>query len=342
MAAAARSLSLVPPSPARAQPRSSGPTTARGALLFDASGKGLIDFHNAHGAVLLGHAHPLVERAAEELADPSKLRAELSERLCRLSVRAETLRLERDPGAALIYALDCVARATGRTGSVDAATALSDPEALAAAGAVVLDPFGDGVSIPSARAVRRAADRADAVLILDERRSGFRVHRSGAESVLGVAADLVVYGRSLANGRPLAAVVGPRHLLDPAQAMPEACADAALAAAVATLRIVSADSVTAAIRVRGSEVEAELEAQIAAHGLRDHAMIGGDPAWSRVTFAEDAQGALQRVWRRALYAHGVYSQGEQVMTYAHGDREITTLLDASNAAFDEIARLLAG
>lgn len=335
MPAAARSQ----PQVARALPRSATPTAARGSLLFDASGKGLVDFHNAHGGVLLGHAFPPVERAAEEPGDPSTLRAELSERLCAMTHRADGLRLERDPATAYVYALDCAARATRRPGAVDALEALADPGALQTAGAVVLNPFADGMTPALARAARRVADGADAVLVLDERRSAFRCHHAGAEAMLGAQADLTVYGRSLANGRPLAAVCGPRHLLDPAQAMPEACADAALAAAVATLRLMDNEPVTTAIRIRGAEVSAELEVQIGLRGLDAAAAITGDPAWSRLVFTGDADGALQRLWRRTLYAHGVYSQGEQVMTYAHGDHEITALLDAAADALDEIARL---
>lgn len=338
MPAAARSQ----PQVARAQPRSATPSAARGALLFDASGKGLIDFHSAHGGVLLGHAHPPIERAAEEPGDPSRLRAELSERLCALTHRADVLRLERDPATAYVYALDCAARATRRPGAIDALDALADPTVLETTGAIVLDPFADGMTAAAARAARRAADRADAVLVLDERRSAFRCHHAGAEIMLGAQADLAVYGRSIANGRALAAVCGPRHLLDPAQAMPEACADAALAAAVATLRFVDDEPVTTAIRVRGAEVSAELEGQIAERGLDCAAAVAGDPAWSRLDFSGDADGALQRLWRRTLYAHGVYSQGEQVMTYAHGDHEVTAFLDASADALDGIARLPSG
>lgn len=338
MPAAARSLPYAAAA-ARAQPRSAAPTAARGALLFDASGKGLIDFHNAHGGVLLGHAFPRVERAAEEPGSPSRLRAELSDRLCAFTHRADVLRLERDPAAAYVYALDCAARATRRPAAVDALTALADPSVLETAGAVVLDPFADGMTPAVARRARLAADRADAVLVLDERRSAFRCDRAGAEAMLGAQADLAIYGRSLANGRALAAVCGPRHLLDPAQAMPEACGDAALAAAVATLRLMDDEPVTTAIRVRGAEVSAELEAQIAGRGLGGAAAVTGDPAWSRLVFAGDSGGALQRLWRRTLYAHGVYSQGEQVMTYAHADHEVTALLDAAAEALDEIARL---
>ena len=324
---------------ARSAPRSAAPTTARGALLFDPSGRALVDFHNAAGAVLLGHACPQVEAAAAEPGSPTRLRAELAQGLFSRHARAEVMRLERDPAAAFAYAVDCAERVTGRRGVVDAAAVAKNPSVASEAAAIVIDPFADTVAPAVARAARLAADRLDAVLLMDERRSAFRCHRGGGEGLLGVAADLTVYGRALANGRPLAAVCGPRALLDPAQALPEACTDAALAAAVATLRLTTADPVTTALRCRGSEVEAELENQIGACGLAGLAEVIGDATWSRVQFSGDADGALQRHWRRILYANGVYTQGEQVMSFAHGDREVTALLDATALAFAEIARL---
>ena len=323
----------------RSAPRSAAPTAARGALLFDPSGRALVDFHNAAGAVVLGHACPQVEAAAAEPGSSSALRQDLAERLFARHARAETLRLEREPAAAYAYALDCAERVTGRRGAVDAAVVAADPAAAREVAAVVIDPFADAVGPAVARAARLAADKADCVLIMDERRSAFRCHRGGGEGLLGVAADLTVYGRTLANGRPLSAVCGPRALLDPAQAMPEACTDAALAAGVATLRLISADPVTTALRCRGSEVEAELENQIADCGLSGAAQVVGDATWSRILFSDDADGALQRHWRRTLYAHGIYTQGEQVMSFAHGDREVTQFLDATALAFSAIARL---
>lgn len=338
MPAAAARLFDIPSAP-RPAPRSAAPTAARGALLFDPSGRALVDFHNAGGAVLLGHGCPQVENAAAEPGSPSLLRGELAAALFARHARAEVLRLERDPAAALAYAVDCAEGVTGRRGVADAQAVAADPAGARGVAAVVIDPFADRMTPGLARACRQAADKADAVLILDERRSAFRCHRAGGEAFLGVAADLAIYGRTLANGRPLAAVCGPRVLLDPTQALPETCADAALAAAVATLRVIGTDPVTTALRCRGAEVEAELEAQIAHHGLQASAEAVGDPTWSRIVFTSDADGALQRHWRRTLYAHGVYTQGEQVMSFAHGDREVTALLDATALAFADIARL---
>ncbi len=310
---------------------------ACGALLFEPSGRALIDFHNAAGAVLVGHGHPYVERAASDHSDPVTDRAAIAERLNHAGARADSVRFERDPLSAYAFAVERAERATRKTGVALTADVLADPGATPDVAAVVLDPLADGVTPALARAARMMADRADAVLILDERRSAFRCARGGGEALLGVPADMIVYGRALANGRPLSAVCGPRALLDPAHAAPELVSDAALAAAAATLRLMEREPVTTALRVRGAEVAAELEAMIAACGLAPDVSVAGDPAWSRLVFANDAEGARQRAWRRALYAQGVYSQGEQVMSYAHGDREIAAFLDAAAQALTAMA-----
>ena len=325
--------------PARVTPfaRAGVHADACGALLFEPSGRALIDFHNQGGAVLIGHGHPYIERAADGDGDALADRAAIAERLCDMSVRADSVRFERDPVSAFAFAVERAERATRKTGVISAADLLADPKATPDVAAVVLDPLADGVTPALARTARMMADRADAVLILDERRSAFRCARGGGEALLGVPGDMIVYGRSLANGRPLSAVSGPRAILDPAHAAPELVSDTALAAAAAALRLMEREPVTTALRVRGAEVEAELEAMIAVCGLADLVSVAGDPAWSRLVFSADPDGARQRDWRRALYTHGVYSQGEQVMSYAHGDREIAAFLDAAAQALTAMA-----
>lgn len=63
-------------------------------------------------------------------------------------------------------------------------------------------------------AIREWCDRERAVLIFDEVVTGFRVARGGAQSLLGVAPDLTIFGKAVANGFPLSAVGGRRDLMD--------------------------------------------------------------------------------------------------------------------------------
>jgi len=61
--------------------------------------------------------------------------------------------------------------------------------------------------------VKAAAHRHGALLIFDEIVSGFRWAVGGAQEHFGVVPDLATFGKGMANGLPLAAVVGRRDLM---------------------------------------------------------------------------------------------------------------------------------
>jgi glutamate-1-semialdehyde aminotransferase len=61
--------------------------------------------------------------------------------------------------------------------------------------------------------VKAAAHRHGALLIFDEIVTGFRWAVGGAQERFGVVPDLAAFGKGMANGLPLAAVVGPRELM---------------------------------------------------------------------------------------------------------------------------------
>jgi glutamate-1-semialdehyde 2,1-aminomutase len=62
--------------------------------------------------------------------------------------------------------------------------------------------------------LRSLADKYGFILIFDEVKTGFR-HALGGYSVLsGVTPDLVVYGKAIANGYPIAVVGGKKELMD--------------------------------------------------------------------------------------------------------------------------------
>ena len=62
--------------------------------------------------------------------------------------------------------------------------------------------------------LRELADRNGFVLIFDEVKTGFRHALGGYSEISGVRPDLVVYGKALANGFPIAILGGKRKLMD--------------------------------------------------------------------------------------------------------------------------------
>jgi glutamate-1-semialdehyde 2,1-aminomutase len=62
--------------------------------------------------------------------------------------------------------------------------------------------------------LRRLADEHGFVLIFDEVKTGFRHALGGYAALAGVAPDLAVYGKAIANGYPIAALAGRRELME--------------------------------------------------------------------------------------------------------------------------------
>ncbi len=62
--------------------------------------------------------------------------------------------------------------------------------------------------------LRALADEFGFVLIFDEVKTGFRHAIGGFASIAGVKPDLVVYGKALANGYPIAVLGGRQDMMD--------------------------------------------------------------------------------------------------------------------------------
>ena len=232
-------------------------TEAVGCRVRTADGAWLIDLTGALGAVSIGYADPAITAAVTHAAARGPVaglpfidEVTLAERLRDLIPSAEQTRFLKS-GAEACAAAVRVARAhTGRDlvlgsgyfGWLDwwapaagvPARAHADYQhlpfndreawrtALTAAGdtlaAVMIEPLVEELAdVDWLRELREHCDRVGAVLIFDEVKTGFRLHRGGAQTVLGVTPDLTTLGKALANGYPLAAVVGRQTVMSAVQ-----------------------------------------------------------------------------------------------------------------------------
>lgn len=62
--------------------------------------------------------------------------------------------------------------------------------------------------------VKSLCNKMGAVLIFDEMRTGFRWHFNGAQTLFNCYPDLATFGKSMANGYSVSALVGKRHLME--------------------------------------------------------------------------------------------------------------------------------
>lgn len=296
---------------------------AAGCHLDTAGGRTLTDFTMSLGAVALGYADPGVTAAVQGAAAAGNvsglshvLEVELAERLCEVIPCAEQVRFLKSGAEGVAAAVRIARAATGRDlvigcgyfGWLDwwsraagvpegavadfVAVAFDDVGALERAvsvagdrlAAVILEPVIE--RLPDAGWVRRArelCDRAGAVLILDEMKTGFRLHAGGYQALADVRPHLAVFGKALANGYPLSAVVGERAVMEATTrtwiSSTLAGEGVALAAAGAVLDRHAAADVCGALWSAGERQMAIASEAIAASGLDGVAVGGIPPMW---------------------------------------------------------------
>jgi glutamate-1-semialdehyde 2,1-aminomutase len=320
-----------------------------GAVIRDARGTERADFRNLDGAVLLGWNDPRVEAAVAAATGGRALHEfEAAERLGSLFACAEAVGFRAGVEAALSDALLAAQAVTGRDGAffVDDETAgAGDLGELAAA----LDRHAGEIAALLIRPLdaprdfllgaRRLTERDGVVLIFDESRTAFRLDLGGAQTLAGVTPDLTVLGAALANGRPIGALAGQVELMMTLKPGYAPASDAALAAACATLDRIEREDVPHALRVRGAEIEAEVETRLRATGADAVLAVCGDPTWS-VVAARARPGldgrAVEETLAALLYAEGVLSYGAHVPSFATREDALARLLAAYDAALPEL------
>ena len=296
---------------------------ASGCELTTAEGMQLIDCTMALGAVALGYAEPAVtdaiSRAAAHghVAGLSHVREiRLAERLCEVIPCAEAVRFLKT-GAEGVAAAVRIARTytsrphvigSGYFGWLDwsssgagiperahadfTAVSFDDLQALEraaeAAGdrlaAIVLEPVVE--RMPSEewiRGARALCDRLGAVLVFDEMKTGFRLRTGGYQEYGGIEPDVAVFGKALANGYPLSAVVGRADVMDAARhtwiSSTLASEGVALAAAEAVIAWHERVEVCEALWEVGAEMRGGVRRAIEAAGVSGVEDAGLDPMW---------------------------------------------------------------
>jgi glutamate-1-semialdehyde 2,1-aminomutase len=193
-----------------------------------------------------------------------------------------------------------------------------------------------------ARLARALCDRQGALLILDEVRAGFRLARDGSWEALGVRPDLSCWGKAVANGHPISALLGAEVARAAAQqpyltgsfwfsAVP-------IAAAVATLREIRESDYLERTQRRGTALREGLQQQAAAHGFTLRQT--GPVQMPQILFEEDEDFRLGYAWvegalRRGIYLHPFHNM---FICAALTEADLRETLEKTDAAFADLRR----
>jgi glutamate-1-semialdehyde 2,1-aminomutase len=187
--------------------------------------------------------------------------------------------------------------------------------------------------------LREETRRVGALLVFDEIKTGFRLALGGAAERYRIQPDMVVLGKALANGFPLAAVGGRREVMEEARrtwiSSTLATEMVALAAALATVDVMERERVPEVLRARGSRLLDGLKALAGRHPsvVNDAA---GLPEMCYLRFTSETTGALVvrvaaargLLWKRSAY---------NFVSLAHDEEAIGHALELLDAACGEVA-----
>jgi glutamate-1-semialdehyde 2,1-aminomutase len=200
----------------------------------------------------------------------------------------------------------------------------------------------DEIDPAFAQGLRGICDRAGAALILDDIRCGMRIDLAGSWEPIGVRPDLSAWSKAVANGQPLAAVLGSEPWREAAHSIRATgsfwLAPGPMAAAIATWEELRACDGIARMAAAGTRLRAGLEAQAACHGLS--VTVSGPPQIPYMTFGDDLERLRANRFASECVARGVYLHPGHnwFMSVAHGDEDVDLALEATDRAFAAVAQ----
>ncbi len=195
--------------------------------------------------------------------------------------------------------------------------------------------------------LRKLADQYGCVLIFDEIRTGFRCHIGGAQALFGVTPDLATFGKAMANGYAIAALVGRADIMNvmadnvflSSTFFPNS--DAQIAA-LKTIELLERDKMLDVIAAKGNKFAQDVEKVVDDSGI--NCRFSGAPWMPYITFPRDDEGLYKKL-RTEFYTQLIrrkvflqpYHHG--YICYRHTDEDLAYTVQAIKESLDALKSL---
>ena len=190
--------------------------------------------------------------------------------------------------------------------------------------------------------IREIANRIGAVLIFDEITSGWRMNVGGVHELYNVYPDIVVYGKAMSNGFPMAAIIGRREIMDMAQ---ESFISSTYwtertgpAAAIATINKMLEKEVPSHLCKTGNSISKGWKKIANEHGLDITVM--GIPPLPTMAFNYKNSQALHTLFTQEMLKKGFLASKRVSVSYSHSEEHIDEYLRSVDEVFGLIKRAI--
>jgi glutamate-1-semialdehyde aminotransferase len=184
--------------------------------------------------------------------------------------------------------------------------------------------------------VRDLADRARAVLIVDEVSMGWRITEGGAHRAYGLKPDMAVFAKAMGNGYAMAAIIGTRRVMQAAQTTFISSTNwterVGPTAALATIRKFHDRNVANHLARVGDAVRAAWRSSADRHGLQIR--VAGVRPLPTVSFDYPGEEqALKTLFIQEMLDRGFLATTAVYASYAHKPPHLQKYASAVDAAF---------
>ena len=174
------------------------------------------------------------------------------------------------------------------------------------------------------------------VLIVDDVRAGFRINLAGSNVAYGFTPDLICFGKAIANGYPLSALVGSNALKEAAEEVyftgTQFFSAAPMAAAIATLLELKKSDAANKMNDYGKKLKSSLIETADEFGYKF--IASGVPAMPYFRLAE-VETKVHFSWIDECVKRGVYMLGyhNHFISTAHSEEDLATIIQVAKEAF---------
>lgn len=199
----------------------------------------------------------------------------------------------------------------------------------------------EGPSLAYARKARELCDLHDAILIVDQVRTGFRIARGCSWSEFGVYPDVTTWGKAIGNGHPISAVLGSDKVRHAAGHMMTTgsywFSGAPMAASLATLKMIRETDYLERMNANGERLRAGLDEIATRHGYS--LSQSGPVTMPQIMFNDDQNFAKGYCWGRQLLERGVYFHPwhNMYLSAAMTAADIDFTLEAADSSFKALS-----
>ncbi len=194
-------------------------------------------------------------------------------------------------------------------------------------------------------AVRKLTHHHGALLVFDEIITGFRVALGGAQAYFGVTPDLACFGKGMANGMPISAVVGQADIMAEMEEIFFSTTfggeTLSLAAAIACVDKMHREPVIETLWKTGQALAGRAADAILANGLEGSISLNGLAPWKVLGFSDHPNATaavIKTFFIREMLAENILINASHNVCYAHDEKDI----DAVGEAYDRVLERLAG